>query len=58
MYDGFQGLFLNMLPNFKNNGLDLIGYNIVCLIIPFYPIPMLVNINRLKPYMFIKNKTL
>jgi hypothetical protein len=40
--------------------LDLIGSNIVLLITidKFDPNPMLVNINKLKPYMLIEDKTL
>jgi hypothetical protein len=65
MYYGLHGLFLNMFPNFKNNGLDPIKYNIVYPIIPLYfvtidkfdPNPLLVNINKLKPYRFIEEKT-
>jgi hypothetical protein len=60
MYYGFQKLFPNMLQNFRNNGLDLIGSNIVLLVIvdKFDPNLVLVNINKLKPYKFIEDRTL
>jgi hypothetical protein len=66
MYYGFQGLFLIMLPNFRDDGLDPIGYNIVLpnntillvTIDKFDPNPLLVNINKSKPYKFIEDKTL
>jgi hypothetical protein len=66
MYYGFHGLFPNMLPNFRNNGLDLIQIqnclpnNVILLVTidKFGPNLMLVNINKLKPYKFIEDKTL
>jgi hypothetical protein len=55
-----------MLQNFKDDGLDLIGSNITCQIYLFIFVtidkfdlnPMFVNINKLKPYRFIEDKTL
>jgi len=55
-----------MHRKFKDDGLDHIGSNVVCLIIfvllviidKFDPNLVLININKLKPYMFIENKTL
>ncbi len=49
-----------MFPNCRGDGLDPIRYNIVLLINidKFDPNPMLVNIKKLKPYMFIEDKTL
>ncbi len=41
IYYGFQGLFPNMFPNFKDDGLDPIRYNIVYLIILFYLSPLI-----------------
>jgi hypothetical protein len=60
---GFQGLFLNMFQNSKDDGLGHIESNIVCPIILFYfvtidkfdPNPVLFNINKLKPNMFIED---
>ncbi len=49
-----------MFPNCRGDGLDPIRYNINLLINidKFDPNPMLVNIKKLKPYMFIEDKTL
>jgi hypothetical protein len=64
MYYGFQGLILNMHPNFKRwFGPYRIQYylpnNTILLITidKFDPNLVLVNINMLKPYMFIEDKT-
>ncbi len=49
-----------MLPNFRNDGLDPIRYNIVLLVTidKFDPNLMFVNSNKLKPYRFIEKKNL
>jgi hypothetical protein len=65
MYYGFQRLFPNMLKIFRNDGLEHIEsitiypINIILLVTidKFDPNPTLVNINKLKPYWFIKDIT-
>jgi len=63
MYHGFQELFPNMLRNFRDYSLDLLGSNsclpnntiLLDIIDMFDPNPMLVNIIKLKPYKFIED---
>jgi hypothetical protein len=64
MYYGFEGLFPNMLQNFKDDGLEPIRHyclldNLVLLvtIYKFDPNAVLVNIKS-KPYKFMEDKTL
>jgi hypothetical protein len=49
-----------MFQNFRDNGIGHIESNIVLFVTidKFDPNPVLVNINELKPYKFIENKTL
>jgi hypothetical protein len=63
MYRGLEGLLLNMFPNFRDDGLDPIEYNILpnntilfVTIDKFDPNPMLVNINKFKRYKSLKTK--
>jgi len=66
MYHGFQELFPNMFQNFRDNGLDPIRSNscllnnIILLVATgkFDLNPVLLNINKLKPYKFIEDRTL
>jgi hypothetical protein len=49
-----------MFPNSRDDGLDPIGYNIVLLVTidKFDRNIVLINLNKLKPYKFIKEKNL
>jgi hypothetical protein len=65
MFYGFQGLSKHIPLSFKDNGLDHIGSNtipnnIVLLVTinKFDHNPILVNINKLKPYRFMEDQTL
>ncbi len=65
MFYGFQGLSKRTILNFKNNGLDHIKSNfllnnivLLMTIDKFDPNPILVNINKLKPYKFVEDDTL
>jgi hypothetical protein len=59
----FSGELSKHIPlNFKSNGLDLVGFNIIYLILlmiidKFGFNPVLININKLKPYWFIEDNT-
>lgn len=65
MFYGFQGLSKRIILNFKNDGLDHIKSNcllnnivLLTTIDKFDPNPILVNINKLKPYRFVEDQTL
>ncbi len=63
LFYGFQKGVSHIWGSSPKNGLDCIGYNVLLnnivllvTLINFEPNPMLVNINKLKPYQFITSK--